>query len=373
MKYKRFLGYGAIGLTLIAIGVAFIKPFSTSNLLIRARATNVIGGSIVFDKASATKSGTTNTTAGTTKTGGTVICKTFNNDSTKSSGYVGAVKTGSTIKFFELDGVTEYTFENLYYVSFNHGGTSFGFNLTGIYDDGSPFEFSYSARTTNPRNINFTDYGKVAHLRVEVTSDIVTLLNSITFTYSCSSKHLSGVEVSQAPAKTLYSTGDYFDPSGMLVKAVYSNDTKVATEAYTFSPSGPLSPSDTTITIYYGGFSTTQNITVEDVEIDFSGTFNYESGGSVYSSLTLNSNGTGSYYRYPATYSLTWSYDSVNGLTLTKTGVSGDEPSRGQIFYDSDAIVIPNARLTITSGSLTSLRIYVKGVSVALQTFNKAP
>lgn len=64
MKHKRILGYSAIGLTLIAVGVAFIKPVSTSNLLIRTRATDVIGGSIVFDKTNATKSGTTNTTAG---------------------------------------------------------------------------------------------------------------------------------------------------------------------------------------------------------------------------------------------------------------------------------------------------------------------
>lgn len=38
MKYKRLLGYGALGLTLIALGVAFVKPISSSNLLIRARA-----------------------------------------------------------------------------------------------------------------------------------------------------------------------------------------------------------------------------------------------------------------------------------------------------------------------------------------------
>lgn len=371
MKHKKLLGYGALGLTLLALGVAFMEPVNSSNFFIRTRATDISGGTIVFDKSRATKSGSTNTTIGTTNTGGTVVCKTFNNDSTQSAGYVGAVKTGSTINFFEADGITEYTFENLYYVSFNHGGTAFGFKLTGIYDDGTSFNISYSANVTNPRNIDFTTFGKVAHLRVEVTSDIVTKLNSIALTYNCSSKSLSGVEVATAPSKTNYSVGDVFNPAGMLVKAVYSNGTKVATEAYTYSPSGPLTSEDTHITIYYSGFSTTQAIMVEDVDINFVGTFNYNSLGNVHS-LTLSDGGVGNYHKDNATYTLTWLYDSASGLTLTKTGVSGEEPSRGQIFYDSDTIVIPNSRLTITSGVLTSLIIYVKGVSTSLQTFTRA-
>ena len=349
MKYKRFLGYGAIGLTLIAVGVAFIKPVSTSNLLIRTRATDVIGGSIVFDKTNATKSGTTNTTAGTTKTGGTVICKTFNNDSTKSSGYVGAVKTGSTIKFFEPDGVTEYTFENLYYVSFSHGGTSFGFNLTGIYDDGSPFEYSYSARTTNPRNINFTDYGKVAHLRVEVTSDIVTLLNSITFTYSCSSKHLSGVEVSTAPTKTTYTAGEAFNPDGMLVKAAYSNGTKIATESYDYYPKGVLTTSDTQITITYGGFTTTQAITVESAGEGLSGLYSNNA------SFNFTSSNAGT-YTY-GSFVLYFSY-SISNSAITFTYVSGNNDDFGNYkLFNGTAT-------TNTTGSvvsLTQIRVSVYG------------
>ena len=50
MKHKRFLGYGAIGLTLIAIGVAFIRPIGSSNMLFRVLASaQVTGGTITFN------------------------------------------------------------------------------------------------------------------------------------------------------------------------------------------------------------------------------------------------------------------------------------------------------------------------------------
>lgn len=340
MKYKKFLGYGAIGLTLIAVGVAFIKPISSSNLLLRARAINVTGGTIVFDKSNTTKSGTTNTTPGTTNTGGVVVCKTFYNDSTQSSGYVGAVKTGSIIKFFESDGSTEYTFENLHHVSFAHTGTSFGFNLTGIYDDGTPFNLTYSARTTNPRGINFDGYGKVAHLRVEVTSDIVTKLNSITFTYDCTSKSLTGVEVANAPTKTSYIAGESFDPSGMLIKAVYSNETKVATEAYDYSPKGVLSTSDTEITISYGGFVTTQSITVESAGEGLNGVYTYNA------SFNFTTSTAGEYSYSGNTLYFTY---IVSGSSIIFTYISGnnDEFGNYKLFNGSDT--------TNTTGSVLSL------------------
>lgn len=361
MKHKRILGYSALGLILAALSVAFVKPISYSNILIRARATDVIGGSIVFDKTNATKSGTTNTTAGTTKTGGTVICKTFNNDSTQSSGYVGAVKTGSTIKFFEPDGVTEYTFENLYYVSFSHGGTSFGFNLTGIYDDGSPFEFSYSARTTNPRNINFTNYGKVAHLRVEVTSDIVTLLNSITFTYNCSSKYLSGVEVSTAPTKTSYTAGETFDPTGMVVKAVYSNGSKVVTQAYTYSPTRALLASDTEIVIYYLGFSTSVSITVQEVS-GLSGVYSNSSWSIDFDNLTYTYGSEVLHFTY-----------SISGTNITFNYVSGDNTGFGSArLFSGGSSPVTNSTGSITSSTQITVNTYNMFDSATSRKFTKS-
>ena len=114
MKHKRFLGYGAIGLTLIAIGVAFIRPIGSSNMLFRVLASaQVTGGTITFNGTKASKSGTTNTTVCNSRVGGNIICKTFNNDSTQSSGRIGAMKTGSIMRFYESDGATEFTFQDL--------------------------------------------------------------------------------------------------------------------------------------------------------------------------------------------------------------------------------------------------------------------
>lgn len=362
MKHKKIYGYITLGLTIAALGAAFVSPISSSNLLLRARAINVSAGQIVFDKSNSTRSGTTNTTAGTTNTGGTVVCKTFNNDSTQSSGYVGAVKTGSTIKFFESDGTTEYTFEDLYYVSFAHTGTSFAFDLTGIYDDGTPFSFSYSAKTTNPRNINFSSYGKVAHLRVSVTSDIVTKLTSITFTYNCTQKYLSGVEVSTNPTKVSYTTGETFDPEGMVVKALYSNNLKVVTQAYTYSPIRPLVSSDTYITVSYGGFSTNVPITVEEVT-GLTGTYVSSSWTIDFDNLTYTYAGSGEVVHF--TY-------VVSGTTVTFTYVSGDNTNLGSgRLFDGGSSPVVNSTGKITSGTTMTLKTYNAFGSSTTRTFTK--
>ena len=159
----------------------------------------------------------------------------------------------------------------------------------------------------------------------------------------------------------------------MIVKATYSNSISIATTSYSVTPS-TLSLSDTYVTISHNGFTATQAVTVtKKSEANLAGTYNYySSGDTVYSYLTLNADGTGIYYRYPATYSLTWVYNADTGLTLTKTGVTGDEPMYGQIFYSSDTILISDSDLTFVDNSLSSLKIYVKAITTAKRVFSRA-
>lgn len=268
MKHKRILGYSAIGLTLIAVGVAFIKPVSASGILFRVRATNVTAGSIVFDKSNTTKSGTTNTTLCNSRDGGSIVCKTFENDSSKSSGYLGALKGGSIIKFYNSDGVTEFTFQDLEIIRFDkvsESNSNFDFTLHALYDDGTSFNQSYTITAfSSYKLINFNTYGNVSNIWIECTSSSgqVTKLTTITITYNCSSKQQTGATVLNAPTKTTYEEGELFDPSGMIVAGVYSDESTIATNVYSYSPTGYLSTSDTEITIYCGGFITTQPIIV---------------------------------------------------------------------------------------------------------------
>lgn len=77
---------------------------------------------------------------------------------------------------------------------------------------------------------------------------------------------LVSVEVTTDPNRTVYSIGDVFDPTGMVVTAKYSDGSQraLSSEEYSFSPNGPLTENDSSITISYGGFSDTVDILVAD-------------------------------------------------------------------------------------------------------------
>ena len=77
---------------------------------------------------------------------------------------------------------------------------------------------------------------------------------------------LKEIKVTTPPTKTVYTEGEVFDKTGMVVTAYYSDgSTKVITN-YVISPSIALTTSDKTITIYYSEYpintNTTINITV---------------------------------------------------------------------------------------------------------------
>ena len=77
---------------------------------------------------------------------------------------------------------------------------------------------------------------------------------------------LSSIAITTAPTKVSYNEGEYFDPTGMVVMATYSDTSSSTITGYTYSPTSALTSSDTTITVSYtaGGTTktTTQAITV---------------------------------------------------------------------------------------------------------------
>ena len=81
---------------------------------------------------------------------------------------------------------------------------------------------------------------------------------------------ISSIAVKTAPTTTSYDAGDNFDPTGLVITATYDNgetkDYSYASYAsnFSFSPSTStaLTTSNTSVTITYGGKSTTQSITV---------------------------------------------------------------------------------------------------------------
>ena len=94
--------------------------------------------------------------------------------------------------------------------------------------------------------------------------------NQVMFFKKAAAKTLSSISVATAPTKTTYYAGDYFDPTGLVITRTYSDSTS-DTYAYanhasdfTFTPSTStaLTTDNSSVTIGYGGKTTTQAITV---------------------------------------------------------------------------------------------------------------
>ena len=363
-KQTAFAALASVALVL-GVGSAFFPGFN-SNLVV-SRATTTSQGMITFNGSDATRSGTTNTVVAHTDTGGTIICKTFDNDSTQSSGYVGALKAGSTIRFYEADGETEYTFEDLDIIRFYYGGYC-GYDINYVYSDGRTGQFSYSDSTgSSGRGANFSDktkYGDVSNISVECKTAFsrVATLSKIEITYNCTPKAQTGISVSTAPTKTNYSVGESFDPTGMIVTADYSNGTHVATTSYTYYPSGSLTSSDEYITISHNGFSTTQAINVS-VPTGFSGSYVSSSWTLVFTSSTQG------YYEYMG-YTLYFSY-AINDPSITFTYISGDNTNfgNGMLFKSGETT---NATGSITGNATFSLKTYSNWGTATTRTFTKS-
>lgn len=80
-------------------------------------------------------------------------------------------------------------------------------------------------------------------------------------------KEMTGIEITTAPTKTEYANGQPFDPTGMVVSAVYNDGSKTAVSGYTWSPEGGLPVGTTEVTISYNGFTAKQSVTVTGEEV----------------------------------------------------------------------------------------------------------
>ena len=73
---------------------------------------------------------------------------------------------------------------------------------------------------------------------------------------------LSAIAVITAPAKTIYTVGDTFDPAGMVVKATYSNGATANVTGYTCSPTALNTVGTQAITVSYTERGVTKTVTL---------------------------------------------------------------------------------------------------------------
>ena len=79
-------------------------------------------------------------------------------------------------------------------------------------------------------------------------------------------KILEKIEVTTNPNKTAYEEGEKFDKTGMVVTAVYSDNSRETVTDYTYAPTGSLTANDKRVIITYKGKTTTISISVKKIE-----------------------------------------------------------------------------------------------------------
>ena len=346
MLKSRNVIFLSIASTAIAVGlVAGASQIGNRNNeingLLKADAVDKSAGTIEFTSSGITQSSASTTTIkGTTQTGGVIYCQIIGTDESPEEGYIGKLKNNSVILFYEEDLTTFYTFEDMDKISFTKEDDSseWSYTLDGAYDTGTTFSLNYEAETTATRGTDFTELGNVTNIMYTYTHSDTSNLKEIKINYSCSSKTLVSLKIEQAPTKTSYIEGETFDPTGMIVKAVYSNGAEVATYAYTYSPADtPLTTSDNKITISYNGKSAEQNITV--AKKDVINTYIWIYGSNVYT-ISLNFTEKSGEYRfknYTVSSLMHFTFTQVNNIiTFTKAKQEGDSEidSSGGGYYN---------------------------------------
>lgn len=98
----------------------------------------------------------------------------------------------------------------------------------------SNYSVSPEVLATDTEKVTVTYKGKTAEIAVSVTEPTVT-----------------SIEIANPPSKTVYTEGESFDPTGMIINAVFDNGKKEETADYSYSPNRTLRKEDTEIVVEY--------------------------------------------------------------------------------------------------------------------------
>ncbi len=130
-----------------------------------------------------------------------------------------------------------------------------GMSLKVTYADGTErtvtggYSVTPSVMEKDTQKVMVSLGGKIAEVPVTVTPLEVTK-----------------IEITKAPSKTAYIAGEYFNPSGMVVSAVYNSGKKEEITDYTYE-AAPLTKDVTGVTISYQEKTVEQQITVAEQQI----------------------------------------------------------------------------------------------------------
>ncbi len=137
-----------------------------------------------------------------------------------------------------------------------------GMVVTAVYSDNSKetvTDYAYTptgSLTANDKRVIITYKDKTATVTITVKEKTPPVVE----------KTLERIEITKNPNKTEYEEGEKFDKTGMVVTAVYSDNSKETVTDYAYTPTGSLTANDKRVIITYKGKTTTISISVKKIE-----------------------------------------------------------------------------------------------------------
>ena len=281
MKHKRILGYSALGLTLAALSVAFVKPISTSNILFRVHA-DMSNLSVTFNSSGA-QSHIDNYTyyrSANTSLGNTFYLRNRSNINPQSNQV--AVMCGNSEKgsieneiiFTTTNtGTSLFEFKNILSISAVSNSSSTRTLTVFKSSDGTNWNDAGSLAFNSSGGTN-TDVSGAKYIKLTYPSAYFTVyITSFTINYSCSNepepeKELSSISVSGQT--TEFTVGDSFEFGGTVTAHYSDSSTADVTSDATFTGYDMGETGEQTVTVSYteDGITktTTYSITVSSGE-----------------------------------------------------------------------------------------------------------
>jgi len=220
-----------------------------------------------------------------------------------------------------------------------------GLRLTATYNNGTTETISYGytcsptyLSSTGTKTITVSYGGKTASFTVTVNEAVLT-----------------SISVSQKPSKTSYYVGETLNTSGLRLTATYSNgSTETISYGYTCSPTYLSSAGTKTITVSYGGKTTSFTVSVNEVTLTSISVSQKPTKTEYNSGESLNTSGLRLTAKYSDGSTETISY----GYTCSPTTLTGSGTKTITVSY---------------GGKTTSFTVTIKAVTVISITLTSYP
>lgn len=230
----------------------------------------------------------------------------------------------------------------------------------------SPATVTLTKGAWNTFTATLTDLTTDSKIKFEgnSTSNSRFFLDEVSVVKTSDVKVLSSISVKTAPSKVVYTEGEIFDPTGLIITADYGTDgTEDVAYAgnegkFTFNPvlTEALATTNTVVTITYGGKTTKQTITVNELP-KYTVTFDAQAGSCDTESLTESISGKGITLPSATCYDEEWTFAGWATAACNET-------TTAPTLYKAGATYKPTSDVTLYA-------VYMTGVTEGETAFNR--